>query len=253
MASGRVARGTVMVVLLLCSAARKVEDQHTIRNEESFHTLMEESMTWSNKLVPGFVFTLIFVTACANPATDKSKAVTGEAATASPQSVAQGEKYLINPQNSKIEFVGSKVVGSEHGSFEKFTGTINYAGQTEKSQVDIKIDMNSVKADEDGLTTHLKTADFFDVAKYPEASFSSIQIKPGGEKGATHTVTGNLQLHGVTKAITFPATIAVASDAITVDSNFAINRKEFGINFAGASNNLIRDEVVLTLRVRATR
>jgi polyisoprenoid-binding protein YceI len=232
----------------------KVEDQHAIRKRRStFSTLMEEPMTWSSKLIPGFVFTLIFVTACANPATDKSKAVTSEAATASPQSVAQGEKFLINPQNSKIEFVGSKVVGSEHGTFEKFSGTINYAGQPEKSQVDIKIEMDSVKADADGLTNHLKTADFFDVAKFPEASFSSTQIKPGGEKGATHTVTGNLQLHGVTKAITFPATIGVTSDAITVDSSFAINRKEFGINYAGASNNLIRDEVVLTLKVRATK
>ena len=210
-------------------------------------------MTRSNKNVLGFVLTLLFVAACANPAADKSKAVTAEAATASPQSVAQGERYLINPQNSKIEFVGSKVVGSEHGSFEKFDGAINYAGQPEKSRVDIKIDMNSVKADEDGLTNHLKTPDFFDVAKYPQATFTSTDIKPGGEKGATHTITGTLQLHGVTKAITFPATIAVSSDAVTVDSNFSINRKDFAINYTGPADNVIRDEVVLTLKVRAVK
>ena len=210
-------------------------------------------MNWSNRIVFGFIFTLIFVAGCGNPAADKSKAVTGEAATASPQSVVQGQKYSIDPQNSKIEFVGSKVVGSEHGSFQKFDGTINYTGQPEKSRVDIKIDANSVKADEDGLTNHLKTADFFDVAKYPQATFTSTEIKPGGEKGATHTVTGNLQLHGVTKAITFPASIAVTPDAITVDSTFTINRKEFGINYAGAANNLIRDEVVLTLKIHASK
>ncbi|HET6863570.1 MAG TPA: YceI family protein [Pyrinomonadaceae bacterium] len=210
-------------------------------------------MTRSNKIILGFVFTLLFVAACANPAADRSKAVTGEAATASPQSVAQGEKYLINQQNSKIEFVGSKVVGSQQGSFEKFEGAINYAGQPEKSRVDIKIDMNSIKADEDGLTNHLKTPDFFDVAKYPQSTFTSTEIKPGGEKGATHTITGNLQLHGVTKAITFPATIAVTTNAVTVDSNFSINRKDFGINYTGAADNLIRDEVVLTLKVRAVK
>ena len=61
------------------------------------------------------------------------------------------------------------------------------------------------------LTKHLKTADFFDVAKYPEATFVSTAIKPGGEKGASHTVTDNLTLHGATKSITFPATIAADS------------------------------------------
>ena len=53
-------------------------------------------------------------------------------------------------------------------------------------------------------------------------------------------------MHGVTKSITFPAKIAVAPDAITVDSTFAINRKDFEINYAGAQDNLIRDDVVLT-------
>ena len=78
-------------------------------------------------------------------------------------------------------------------------------------------------------------------------------MKPGGEKGATHTITGNLTLHGVTKSITFPATIAVSPEAITVDGTFSINRKDFGINYAGAADNLIRDEVVLTLKVRAVK
>ena len=108
-------------------------------------------------------------------------------------------------------------------------------------------------ADDPKLTDHLKTADFFDVAKYPQATFVSTEIKPGGEKGASHTITGNLNLHGATKSITFPATIAVSPDAINVDSTFSINRKDFGINYAGASDNLIRDEVVLKLQVRGVK
>ena len=195
---------------------------------------------------------LMFLIACSDPAADQSKAVTGEAAKVTPQNVA-GQKFLITPQNSKVEFVGSKVTGSHNGSFGAFTGQIDYAGDPLKSRVNITIDTNSIKADDPKLTEHLKTADFFDVAKFPQASFVSTEIKPGGERGATHTVTGNLTMHGVTKAITFPATITVTPEAATVDSSFSINRKDFGINYAGATDNLIRDEVVLKLNIRATK
>jgi len=99
----------------------------------------------------------------------------------------------------------------------------------------------------------LKTADFFDVAKFPEATFVSTSIKAGGENGATHTVTGNLTLHGVTKSITFPATISVTGGVATVDANFAINRKDFGINYPGAQDNLIRDDVVMKLTIHANK
>jgi polyisoprenoid-binding protein YceI len=198
------------------------------------------------------VLPLLLTAACANPAEDQPKAVTNQAVPASSAPVA-GEKYSITPANSKIEFVGSKVTGSHNGSFGKFSGSIDYLGQPEKSRVNIAIDSDSLVADDPKLTAHLKTADFFDVAKYPQATFVSTEIKPGGEKGATHTITGNLNLHGATKSISFPATIAVSSDAITVDSSFSINRKDFGINYAGASDNLIRDEVVLKLQVRAAK
>jgi polyisoprenoid-binding protein YceI len=99
----------------------------------------------------------------------------------------------------------------------------------------------------------LKTPDFFDVAKIPEASFVSTAIKAGGEKGASHTVTGNLTMHGVTKSITFPATINVTPDAATVDATFSISRKEFGITYPGPSDNAIRDNVVLTLKIHANK
>ena len=198
------------------------------------------------------LLTALVVCSCSNPATNQPKAVTSEAAPTSSTS-AQGEKYRITPETSKITFVGSKVTGSHNGSFEKFSGTIDFNGKPETSKVTITIDTTSITTDTPDLTKHLKTADFFDVAKYPEAKFESTEIKAGGEKGATHTVTGNLTLHGVTKSITFPATIVVAPDAITVDSTFAINRKDFGINYAGAADNLIRDDVVLTLKIRGVK
>jgi polyisoprenoid-binding protein YceI len=204
----------------------------------------------------GLVLTILLgtllVAACTNPAADKTKAITREAANVSADG-AKGQRFLITPQNSKIEFVGSKVTGSHNGSFGAFSGEVDVAGQPEKGHVILNIDTDSITTDTPDLTKHLKTADFFDVAKYPKATFLSTEVKPGGEKGATHTVTGNLTLHGVTKSVTFPATIAVTPDAVTVESSFAINRKDFGINYTGPANNLIRDEVVLTLHVRATK
>ncbi len=197
---------------------------------------------------------LMFLSACSDPSSDKSKAVTGEAApVASPPATAQGQKYQITPQNSQIAFVGSKVTGSHNGSFGDFSGQIDYNGTPEQSHVNIDIKADSITTDTPDLTKHLKTADFFDVAKYPQATFVSTAIKAGGEGGASHTVTGNLTLHGVTKSVTFPATISVTPDVATVDSTFSINRKDFGINYAGAADNAIRDNVVLTLKIRANK
>jgi len=211
-----------------------------------------------NRLLTGVALLAIAASApaCANPAADAAKAVTSEA-TARPKSAATGaaeERFPVTGENSRIEFVGSKVTGSEGGRFEKFSGTVYLADESpERGRVEIVIDMNSVATDSSGLADHLKTADFFDAPKFPEATFVSTDIRPGGEKGATHTVTGNLDLHGVRKAVTFPATIRVGADAATLDAVFAINRKDFGITYAGRADDLIRDEVVIKLHVRAPR
>jgi polyisoprenoid-binding protein YceI len=197
---------------------------------------------------------LLFVAACHNPASDTSKAVTSEPAAATSPQAASGQRYVITPENSKVEFVGSKVTGSHNGSFQKFSGYINYVNNDPtKSHVRIEIDMSSVNTEDPKLTNHLKTPDFFDVAKFPQSQFISTTITPGGDKGATHTVTGNLTLHGVTKAVTFPATIAITPETASVDSSFHINRKDFGIAYAGAADDLIRDEVVMKLTIRAAK
>ena len=205
---------------------------------------------------PGLVITilagLMLIAACGDPAANKPKAVTGQAAQVSSPTAA-GQKYLITTQNSKIEWVASQVTGSHNGSFQNFSGEVDYAGAPEKSRVSVSIDSGSIQADDPKLTAHLKTPDFFDVAKFPKATFVSTEIKPGGESGATHTVTGNLTMHGVTKAVTFPATIAVTADTASVDANFSVNRKDFGINYQGPADNIIRDQVVLKLTIRAKK
>lgn len=195
---------------------------------------------------------LMFVTACSDPAADQPKATTGAATQVSPPKLA-GTKFVITPENSKIEFIGSKVTGSHNGSFQKFSGQIDYGDTPETSRVSITIDTDSITTDDANLTKHLKTADFFDVPKYPQATFVSTEIKRSAEGGGTHTITGNLTMHGVTKSVTFPAAIDVTSNLVSVDSNFSINRKDFGINYAGAQDNLIRDGVVLKLNIRAPK
>ena len=207
-----------------------------------------------------FCAALALFTACANPADNAPKAVVSEAASPAASSAAtsgaatKGTKLSFAADASTIDFVGSKVTGIENGSFTKFTGAIDLVeGKPEKSSVTVAIDLSSVDAKIGKLTEHLKSPDFFDVTKYPQATFASSEIKSGGEKGASHTVTGTLDLHGVKKTVTFPATIKVEADAVSVAGEFAINRKDFGIVYAGKADDLIRDEVVLKLSVKAPR
>lgn len=206
-----------------------------------------------------FIVTLMIIAAlsygCANPAANKPKATVGNAAPESSSAKPAGtEKLVISPENSKVEFVAAKVTRSHQGSFKQFAGTVDLvANSIPDSRVTINIETGSVVTDDDQLTGHLKTADFFDVAKLPGATFVSTKIEPSNTGGATHTVTGNFELHGVKKSITFPATIQVAPDSVSVNAEFAINRKDFNLLYPGKADDLIRDGVVIKLTVKVPR
>ena len=202
-------------------------------------------------LVVLFVVALVTF-ACADPASDKPKATVAEA---QPQSSAQkpAETLVISPENSKVEFVASKVTRSHQGSFKKFTGKIELVPDSiPESRVSIDIDTASVETDDPQLTGHLKTPEFFDVAKNPKATFESTKIEPSNS-GSNYTITGNFDLHAVKKSITFPANIQVTADSAAVDAEFSINRKDFGIVYAGKADDLIRDSVVIKLNLRVPR
>lgn len=192
---------------------------------------------------------------CANPAANKPKAEVTNAAPESPSSKpANAESLSITTENSKIEFVAAKVTRSHNGSFKQFSGTIDLVGnRPEQSRVSIDIQTSSVLTDDDGLTNHLKTPDFFDVAKFPKATFTSTKIEPGSSGGATHTVTGNFDLHGIKKSISFPATIQVTPDSVSVNAEFSINRKDWGLLYPGKADDLIRDGVVIKLNIKSPR
>jgi polyisoprenoid-binding protein YceI len=197
------------------------------------------------------------VSACnTDPSKGKTKATVAEAVSvAAPGATsANGSVYEFSQANSKLDFVGAKVTGKNEGSVGTFSGKIQSPdGKPESSSVSVDIDVTSLTADIAKLTNHLKSADFFDVEKFPRATFASTSIKAGGEKGATHTVTGNLTMHGVTKSISFPATIRILPDSAEADAEFGINRKDFGIMYAGKADDLIRDDVLIKLTIRAKK
>lgn len=211
-----------------------------------------------------------FLAACEDPAANKPKATTtnsaSSTATNSPANNAPantvsevkpstGNGLAITPENSKVEFTGSKVTGKHDGGFKQFTGNIDLVNnKPEESKVFVEMDVDSMFTDDENLTKHLKTADFFDVAKFPKASFTSTKIVPDTAKGANnYTVSGDFDLHGVKKEITFPATITVSDADVAVKSEFSINRKDFGIVYAGKTDDLIRDDVVIKLDLKTPR
>ena len=83
---------------------------------------------------------------------------------------------------------------------------------------------------------------------YPTAEFSSTAIVAADDG---FMVTGNLNLHGVTRSITFPARIEVGADQVTATAEFSIMRFDFDIVYPGKPDDLIRDEVVVKLNVVA--
>ncbi|HEY6722715.1 MAG TPA: YceI family protein [Polyangiaceae bacterium] len=212
-------------------------------------------MKWTYLMLGGLALGAL-TTACDNdPSADKVKAVSNPAAAQPAPAAKQGAvEYKFDAKNSSLAFVGAKVTGKHEGSFQTFSGSVQLVDRRpEQSTVKVEIDMGSVQVEPEKLEGHLKSPDFFDVAKYPKASFESTSVKPGGAEGATHTVTGNLTLHGVTRSISFPASIQVNGDTLTVKAEFAINRKDFGIVYPGMPDDLIKDDVLIQLKLGANR
>jgi polyisoprenoid-binding protein YceI len=191
-----------------------------------------------------------------DPAKGKTQAtVTSATAPVTAAAPAAGAvSYVFSNEGSSLDFVGAKVSAKHEGSFKAFRGTVNVVGgDPTKSNVNAEIDIASLAVEPAKLAGHLKSPDFFDAEKFPKGKFASTAIKAGGENGATHTVSGNLELHGVTKGITFPAKIKIEAEQVTVDAEFAINRKDFSIVYPGMPDDLIKDDVLIKLALHAKK
>ena len=202
-----------------------------------------------NKAILLVIPAAVLFASCENPADQTTSATVGDAIEVAEGSTAAGVKYVLSP-SSEINFVGSKVTGSHEGGFKSFTGSFTVAdGQLVGSDHHVIIDMNSVWSDNEKLTAHLKNEDFFHVEKHPESKFQLTSVKESGE--GQYEVSGNLTLTGTTKNITFPATATLEEGKAKVHAKFDINRKDFGIAYAGMADDLIRDEVVVELKLEA--
>ncbi|BCX48859.1 hypothetical protein HAHE_27670 [Haloferula helveola] len=184
---------------------------------------------------------------CENPADKTADATTTDAVEA-PSESATGAKYVI-ADGSTISFVGSKVTGSHDGGFKSFTGSFSVDESGEVTGGTISIDMDSTWSDAEKLTGHLKSEDFFHVEEHPESTFTVTQVE---KSDSGYSISGNLKLRGVEKNITFPATASKDGDTVKVQAEFDINRKDWGIVYAGKADDLIRDEVVIKFDLTAS-
>ncbi|QDT54175.1 hypothetical protein Pan44_22020 [Caulifigura coniformis] len=152
---------------------------------------------------------------------------------ATPVAVKSG-KAAIAPENTRLQFVCAhrrEKPDPRTGTFNKFSGEAAVDPETKSlKSLTLEIDTNSISTEFGKLTAHLKGPDFFDTREHPKASFKSTKITAGTKPGE-YNITGDLTLHGVTKPIKAPATVALTDKGLALTSSFAIDRSEFGMNF----------------------
>lgn len=191
---------------------------------------------------------LAFVS-CENPADKTTDAKVSGSVEKLASSATGGTRYLFTPA-SEVNFVGSKVTGSHAGGFKVFSGYFTIKdGKPVGTDHKVIIEMDSIFSDDEKLTTHLKSPDFFDVVKYHQATFDVTGVQQDSDTACI--ISGNFTLHGITKNIGFPATVSRDGDNVRIYAKFDINRKDFGIIYAGKMDDLIRDQVVIELKLEA--
>jgi len=107
------------------------------------------------------------------------------------------------------------------------------------------------------LTSHLKSEDFFSVEKFPASTFTITKAAPiaGAKAGeANYTIIGNLYIKGVTKAITFPATVNIMNNIAEASATFEVDRTQWNIKYRAAiigtaADKIIEDNFTIILKV----
>jgi len=170
------------------------------------------------------------------------------AAALKPVAVA-GSKVALTPENTSIGFTGTHKGPKPDpriGGFEKFAGTaeVDPATKALKSAT-VEIQTDSLWTQFGKLTTHLKSPDFFDTREQPTARFVTTKVTPGAKAGEA-MISGDLTLHGVTKPVTFPATVVVNDGGLTVAGSFKINRSQYGMD---RLLDQVNNEVAVTVAV----
>lgn len=170
----------------------------------------------------------------------------------------QAEVYQIDAGHSAVDFGIRHLVGRTKGKFKEFTGTIVYDDKAvEKSSVEAVIKASSIDTENEKRDGHLKSPDFFDVEKYPEITFKSTKVEKGAD--GKLLVTGDLTLHGVTKAVQLPVEILGTGTnpwtnlpMIGFSTSLEVKRSEFGVNSWADKTGVLGDEVVVGISVEAS-
>jgi polyisoprenoid-binding protein YceI len=168
---------------------------------------------------------------------------------------AQATSWIIDPNHSSVGFSIRHLFSKVPGAFDKFSGTIDYdpANPTAAS-VKVEIDPASIDTKTQKRDDHLRSPDFFDVAKFPAMTFQSTKVTKG--EGNALAVEGNLTMHGVTKPVTLAVTFLGAGPAMGgqragFEATTKIDRKDFGIiwNKTLDSGTLLGDDVDIAIGI----
>jgi polyisoprenoid-binding protein YceI len=170
-----------------------------------------------------------------------------------------GTTWAIDPVHSSINFwVRHLMVSKVRGKFDNFSGAIVVAEDGTPS-VQAQIAVDSVNTGNDQRDGHLKSPDFFDVEKYPTATFTSTTVQP---KGDNYVLTGEFTLKGVTKTVTLDLEFYGVNpgmghgEVAGFEASVVLNRKDFGIDIdlpLEAGGAVVGDKVTITLEIEAGR
>jgi len=175
-----------------------------------------------------------------------------------PQSTAA--TWNIDPVHSVAEFkVKHMMISNVKGQFTSVKGSLTLDEEdVTKSRVQATIDAASINTREEQRDTHLKSADFFDVEKYPTLTFQSTKVSRVGD--GELTVDGDLTIHGVTRNVRFavegptpPNKDPWGNTRVGLSATTRINRKDFGLTWNAALETggiLVGEDVTITLDVQ---
>jgi polyisoprenoid-binding protein YceI len=174
---------------------------------------------------------------------------------------AQAHDWKIDPNHSEADFtVKHMAISTVHGTFHGVNGVIHFdPKEIAKSSVEATVDVGTVDTGVAQRDGHLKSADFFEVAKYPTMTFKSSSVRKAGDG---YEVLGELTLHGVTKPVVLhldaPGKEQVGMDGKSLHRGFVatttINRQDFGVKWNGtlkSGDAAVSDEVKIELDVEA--
>ena len=176
------------------------------------------------------------------------------------QQAAATTTWSIDPAHSAAEFkVKHMMISNVKGKFSGLTGSLTLnEGDVSKSSIEASIPVATLSTGDEQRDGHLKSADFFDVEKFPGMTFASMKVVPEGE--GESKVTGDLTLHGETKLVTFnvegpsqPGKDPWGNTRIGLSATAKINRKDFGLAWNAALETggvLVGEDVTISLDVQ---